>query len=328
MTQREKKRVHVYTGVTKDIFESDIASKRKPALLRGLHIGSACGKWTPEYLAQHGGEKTVKVHVCPTGKMDFIHKNFAYKTLPFNQFVMRTSETVHKEYFICPEEKYYLRSLGDDPRKDISDIAVQFPNLAQDIKIPKLYPEDRFFSSVFRISSAQGQLWTHYDIMDNLLIQVSGRKRVVLYSPKDTTKLYLNGDKSEVMDIDHPDLKKFPKFAEATPFECFLEPGDVLFIPAMWFHNVISLQFGVAVNVFWRHLDAGFYDSKDTYGNKDLAPAARAMQIMDRAIKALEELPEEYKDFYARRLVCKIKDRCYSREDRNDDVNGDSPEDE
>lgn len=78
--------------------------------------------------------------------------------------------------------------------------------------------------------------------MDNLLIQVNGRKRVVLFSPRDATKLYLNGDKSEVLDIDNPDLSRYPKFAEATPYECFMEPGDVLFIPAMWFHNVMSLQ--------------------------------------------------------------------------------------
>lgn len=162
--------------------------------------------------------------------------------------------------------------------------------------------------------------------MDNLLIQVSGRKRVVLFSPKDATKLYLNGDKSEVLDIDNPDLSKYPKFAEATPFECYMEPGDVLFIPAMWFHNVISLQFGVAVNVFWRHLDPCYYDSKDTYGNKDLVPATRAMQIMDRAIKALEELPEEYKDFCARRVVCKVKGKCYSgKHVKNvNNVNGDA----
>ena len=48
--------------------------------------------------------------------------------------------------------------------QDISDITVQFPSLAQDINIPKLYPEEKFFSSVFRISSPQGQLWTHYDV--------------------------------------------------------------------------------------------------------------------------------------------------------------------
>ena len=48
---------------------------------------------------------------------------------------------------------------------------------------------------------------------------------------------------------------------------------------AMWFHNVISLEFGIAVNVFWRHLEEKFYDHKDTYGNKDLVPGSRAMQV-------------------------------------------------
>ena len=84
------------------------------------------------------------------------------------------------------------------------------------------------------------------------------------------------------------------------------------------------LQFGVAVNVFWHHLDPHYYDNKDTYGNKDLLPATRVMQIMDRAIKALEELPEEYRDFYARRIVCKVKEKCYACEDEDslDSVNG------
>ena len=31
-------------------------------------------------------------------------------------------------------------------------------------------------------------------IMDNMLIQVNGRKRVVLYGPKDAVYLYLNGE--------------------------------------------------------------------------------------------------------------------------------------
>ena len=48
--------------------------------------------------------------------------------------------------------------------KDVADLETQFPSLAADIKIPKLFPEERFFSSVFRISSAGGQLWTHYDV--------------------------------------------------------------------------------------------------------------------------------------------------------------------
>ncbi len=106
--------------------------------------------------------------------------------------------------------------------------------------------------------------------MDNMLIQISGRKRVVLFSPRDALFLYLNGqscvpfslssllgslcvelctnhvcrilvitlneisfvgDKSEVMDIDNPDLVKYPEFPKATRHEGILEPGDILFIP-------------------------------------------------------------------------------------------------
>ncbi|CAI5761984.1 JmjC domain-containing protein [Podarcis lilfordi] len=210
------------------------------------------------------------------------------------------------------DEKYYLRSLGEDPRKEIADLRKQFPLLADDIQIPEYFEKEQFFSTVFRISSAGMQLWTHYDVMDNFLIQVTGKKKVVLYSPRDAPYLYLSGTKSEVLDVDEPDLKKYPLFVKARRYECQLNAGDVLFIPALWFHNVTSEEFGVGVNVFWKHLPSNCYDKTDTYGNKDLAAASRAVQILDRALKTLEELPEEYRDFYGRRMVLRIQEKTYS----------------
>ncbi|KAM7106035.1 tRNA wybutosine-synthesizing protein 5 isoform 2-T2 [Molossus nigricans] len=211
------------------------------------------------------------------------------------------------------DEKYYLRSLGEDPRKDVADIRKQFPLLEGDIKFPKFFKEEQFFSSVFRISSPGLQLWTHYDVMDNVLIQVTGKKRVVLFCPRDAQYLYLSGTKSEVLNIDNPDLAKYPLFSKARRYECSLKAGDVLFIPALWFHNVLSEEFGVGVNVFWRHLPSECYDKTDTYGNKDPTAASRAAQILDRAIKTLAELPEEYRDFYARRMVLHIQEKAYSK---------------
>jgi tRNA wybutosine-synthesizing protein 5 len=67
--------------------------------------------------------------------------------------------------------------------------------------------------------------------MNNLLIQVSGTKKVVLYSPADVDKLYLKGDKSKILDIDNPDLEQYPLFAKLDRYECTLTPGDVLSIP-------------------------------------------------------------------------------------------------
>ena len=146
--------------------------------------------------------------------------------------------------------------------------------------------------------------------MDNLLVQVVGRKKVVLFPPSDATNLYLVGDKSSVMDINAPDPTLFPKFSLTTPQEAWLEAGEVLYIPALWFHNVTALEFGVAVNIFWKHLSDEFYDSKDTYGNRDPPQVQRAMQVVERAAKMLSGLPSsEYRQFYSTRLLAHLDEK-------------------
>ena len=120
------------------------------------------------------------------------------------------------------------------------------------------------------------------------------------------------GDKSEVLDIDNPDEDRFPLFKRATRHECVLEAGDVLFIPALWFHNVSNEEWGVSVNVFWRHLPSNHYDSRDVYGNRDLVDFAKAEQAVDRAVNHLKNLPPDYRDFYARRLVQKLERKLYN----------------
>ncbi|XP_071509885.1 tRNA wybutosine-synthesizing protein 5-like [Diadema antillarum] len=306
-----RKDVSVFSGIGKEEFLGVIYPERKPAILRGVDIGPCSAKWTPDYLAEQGGDREVKIHVSPTPKMDFITKNYAYRSLPFAELVRRCSRNSQDDYFFDKDELYYLRSLGEDPRKGIADIKTQFPALAADLTIPEFFTHEQFFSSVLRVGSANLQLWTHYDVMDNVLIQIRGHKRVILFSPQDANYLYLTGDKSAISDLDNPDYEKFPDFRFATPYHCRLQPGDILFIPALWFHNVVSLDFSVAVNVFWRHLDASCYDNKDTYGNKDPLAASKALQIIQRAIKSLEELPEEYRDFYGRRLVREIEKKTY-----------------
>ena len=73
---------------------------------------------------------------------------------------------------------------------------------------------------------------------------------------------------------------------------------------------MITLDFGVAVNVFWKNLEPELYDKKDPYGNKDLIPAAKSLRMLDNVIRQLEGLPADYKDFYGRQLVAKIEKKC------------------
>ena len=77
---------------------------------------------------------------------------------------------------------------------------------------------------------------------------------------------------------------------------------------------MISQEFGVAVNVFWKHLESSLYCQKDPYGNKDPVAVTSAFQIVDRAVKALECLPKEYQDFYGRMLVSRIENKCYLKD--------------
>lgn len=96
-------------------------------------------------------------------------------------------------------------------------------------------------------------------------LQISGEKRVTLFDPHHNEDLYeahipeailgftptsgrfhrrtLLQSTSMVMspvDIANPDLDEFPKFARARRLECTLRPGDVLFMPAFWWHEVQS----------------------------------------------------------------------------------------
>lgn len=136
-----------------------------------------------------------------------------------------------------------------------------------------------------------------------MLLQVVGTKRVALFPPSDFDYMYMKGDKSEVINVDNPDLEMYPLFTRATKYTCQIVPGDVLFIPALWLHNVATETYSISVNVFWRELEAVFYDKNDIYGNKDLMPAAKSMDIAKRIAKELKTMPQTYRDFYTRRII-------------------------
>ena len=44
---------------------------------------------------------------------------------------------------------------------------------------------------------------------------------------------------------------------------------------------------------------------------RDLLPAAKSLRMLDNVIKQLDYLPPVYRDFYSRRLVGRIQDKCY-----------------
>jgi histone arginine demethylase JMJD6 len=103
----------------------------------------------------------------------------------------------------------------------------------------------RYYSAGLLIGPAGSQAILHRDYLHShaYLAQIRGRKQCTLFSPDDSGALY-DGE----IDLDHPDIGKFPLFRHATAFECTLEPGEMLFIPSEWWHHVVAIEKSITVN--------------------------------------------------------------------------------
>ncbi|MDV2996015.1 MAG: hypothetical protein N4J56_005669 [Chroococcidiopsis sp. SAG 2025] len=107
----------------------------------------------------------------------------------------------------------------------------------------------------------------HYDTLDGLLIQLYGTKKVLLFPPSQTYNLYpfsifvhlLRGLELRAwfstVYPENPDFGAFPKLKRALEFkqEVILEPGEMLYIPMGWWHEVTALgnEMVCSVNQFW-----------------------------------------------------------------------------
>jgi len=299
----EAKEVSILQYIDTSDYTEYFTSVRTPLVLRGCPLGPCSHLWSADYLADKLSDHVSSVHVATQPNMDFLTKNFTYQNMRMDSMIRTAANST--------DQFLYLRSVSGEVRSRTADLNQDYPSIAPDfVPPPGLIPLDREFSRVLRVSSGGVRVWTHYDVMDNIYCQVLGHKQAVLWPPDQADKLYLSGDKSSVLDIDHPDLEIFPNFPSAKKMKVDLEPGDILFIPALWFHNMLAQDFGVAVNVFWKELDDEMYDGKDLYGNKDHVVAARAMRTVDNMVKQLENLPPVYRDFYARKLADRLRQKC------------------
>ena len=168
--------------------------------------------------------------------------NFARADVPLRMTLDRLRALAGKD----DAERIYIQS---------APLIDYLPRLKAENALPGIEAEPRIWIG----NRSQTQI--HFDLYENLACMVGGSKRFVLFPPEQLPNLYMgpfettvSGVPTAMADLDTPDFATHPRFAEAlmTASVADLAPGDVLFIPYMWWHHVVSDgDFNVQINYWW-----------------------------------------------------------------------------
>ena len=96
----------------------------------------------------------------------------------------------------------------------------------------------------------------HYDGYHNFYAQLYGKKKFILIKPTNWPGLFPypflhpSHAQAQVNVSSEEDRQIFPLVGKVEALEVILEPGDLLYIPPLWFHEVESLDVSISVNVW------------------------------------------------------------------------------
>jgi hypothetical protein len=138
-----------------------------------------------------------------------------------------------------PNEKYYLRTIGD------TTLTYKRPIVNK--ACPKPFPY-KFVSGQFFMSQKGVVTNLHFDSTDGIISQVQGKKKIICFSPDYTKHLYFpqSGplERRSQMDgrLTYKNTQKYPKIRYAEGLVVTLCPDEWIYIPSKWIHYVETLS--------------------------------------------------------------------------------------
>lgn len=230
----------------RETFAQTYIARNQPVIITGaMSSWRALTAWNLRYLRAVLGDATLRMYSSPDG---------VFRADPqrgFDESLWRSSTAL----------KYFDWIDADDRSPHLllpnQSLIAKFPRLAADIAIPP-YIAIRKLNDVNLWVGAGGNVTPlHCDQYDNCLAQVIGQKRILLASPRQRRYLYPHDPFDDIppvtsrVDIEAPDLTRFPRFKRAEFIEATIAPGEILFIPVHWWHQVYGIGVNVAVNFWW-----------------------------------------------------------------------------
>lgn len=257
-TMKKATRVPEVRGITPSRFAEEIVPAYRPVILRGLvadwpavAAGRKGPRATADYIRRFDARRPLKMFAAAPE----IDGRFFY-TDDHRGFNFRSAQV------LLPILLDALVAEADNPRAPAlyagsASAPDNYPGWVEENPLPLATPEATprlWIGNASRVS-------THYDISSNIAAVVAGRRRFALFPPEQTANLYVGplentiaGQPTSMVDLEAPDLARYPRFAAALDAMqvAELEPGDALYVPSLWWHDVrASGPLNVLVNYWW-----------------------------------------------------------------------------
>ncbi|XP_067672862.1 hypoxia-inducible factor 1-alpha inhibitor-like [Haliotis asinina] len=240
-----------------------LIANEQPVILTDTNLVKSALHWNLDYLGSNIGEGTYTVYSSSSHKfLYFDEKKISYvpgfvpptkhMDLTFDEFVGKVKSSSSSR------ERYYLQqALNDSVDQQIVMDFMGF-NWKWITEQQRKHKWGPLTSNLLLIGMDGVITPAHYDEQQNFFAQIQGYKRFLLFEPSQFECLYPYPiyhphDRQSQVDFDNPDFKRFPKFKDVKGHEAVVGPGDVLYLPVYWWHQVESVpNRGVTVSVnFW-----------------------------------------------------------------------------
>lgn len=260
-TLRSAAGIRVFEDVTRDRFHSEIEPLNEPAILRGI-----VNEWPLVSKAMQSDDSALD-YVGDFGRDVNVKAFFGGPEIKG-----RFSYSDDLRDFNFERRELTLGTLIDELRRlrnEPSGASVYAGAIPLRGKLAGLLAENNL-QSMELADEQLISLWMgnpgctapHWDLPQNIACVVAGRRRFTLFPPEQLANLYvgpieftLAGQPISLVDMSEPDFERYPRVRRAIEAArvAELEPGDAIFIPSMWFHQVESLEsLGMLVNFWWR----------------------------------------------------------------------------
>ena len=226
----------VVDAIAPEQFYRDFYALNRPAKLTGLvDHWPAMRLWSLDYFAAMAGDRIVEAQVQRESAADYeLAKDSHRRGVRFAEYVewLRPDEASNDVYLTAYNSGTNAVALAP-LWKDIGDVAIL---------------ERRGESDGFLWLGPRGTLtpW-HHDLTNNLLVQVLGQKRVRMAPPWAWARM--RNSTHCFSDWGNEPLPAGQGDAERPPvIECIVGPGEAIFLPVGWWHQVEALSLSASVS--------------------------------------------------------------------------------